>query len=161
MTDPYQSPEADLGDQYGDVTYVGFWVRLLAFIVDNIVMLIIFVPVFYVMFGSEYFLDVNPNSHTLPEFVSYLVFAIVVIWMWSKSGATPGKMLVGAEIVDVKTNGPASIRKLTSRYFSYIVAMLPLCLGFLWIAFDDKKQGLHDKISGTAVIKRVNTTQAN
>ena len=39
------------------------------------------------------------------------------------------------------------------RYFAYIVSFMPLYLGFIWIYFDKRKQGFHDKIAGTVVIK--------
>src|SRR5438034_7324800 len=44
-------------------------------------------------------------------------------------------------IVDAKTYGPPSTGKLIGRYFAYLVSMIPIFLGFLWIAFDKRKQG--------------------
>jgi hypothetical protein len=60
-----------------------------------------------------------------------------------------------AKIVDAKTGGKPSTGQLIGRYFAYFLSMLPLFLGFIWVAWDRKKQGLHDKLSGTVVIKRV------
>ncbi len=39
------------------------------------------------------------------------------------------------------------------RYLGYFASTIPLCLGFLWIAFDKRKQGWHDKLAGTVVIR--------
>jgi len=39
------------------------------------------------------------------------------------------------------------------RYFAYFISTIPLCLGFLWITFDRKKQGWHDKLAGTVVVR--------
>jgi uncharacterized RDD family membrane protein YckC len=39
------------------------------------------------------------------------------------------------------------------RYFAYLVSIIPLCLGFAWIAFDARKQGWHDKLAGSVVVR--------
>lgn len=62
-------------------------------------------------------------------------------------------MIFSAKIVDAKTGGKPSKGQLVGRYFAYILSGLPLGLGFFWIAWDKRKQGWHDKLSGTVVIK--------
>jgi uncharacterized RDD family membrane protein YckC len=57
-----------------------------------------------------------------------------------------------ARIVDANTYGPPSTGKLVGRYFAYLASIIPLFLGFLWIAFDKRKQGWHDKLAGTVVV---------
>src|SRR5439155_367292 len=66
--------------------------------------------------------------------------------------APKGKIAIAAKIVDAETGKPPSTARLVVRLLAYIVSALPLCLGFLWIAFDRRKQGWHDKIAGTVVI---------
>ena len=72
---------------------------------------------------------------------------------WIIIASTPGKLIFGAYIVDAKTLKRASTSQLIIRYLSYYVSLIPLGLGFLWIAFDPRKQGWHDKLAGTVVIK--------
>jgi uncharacterized RDD family membrane protein YckC len=79
--------------------------------------------------------------------------AVAAILFWRYRGATPGKMLISARIVDANTYGPPSTGKLIGRYFAYLVSIIPIFLGFLWIAFDKRKQGWHDKLAGTVVIQ--------
>ena len=67
--------------------------------------------------------------------------------------ATPGKMAIGAKIVDAKTGGNASTGQLIGRYFAYYVSILPLMLGIIWVGIDPKKQGFHDKLAGTMVVR--------
>ncbi len=62
-------------------------------------------------------------------------------------------MLISAKIVDARTYGPPSAGQLVGRYFAYIPAMLFLMLGIIWVAFDKRKQGWHDKLAGTVVIE--------
>ena len=61
-------------------------------------------------------------------------------------------MLISARIVDANTFGTPSTGKLVGRYFAYIVSCI-FMLGFIWIAFDKRKQGWHDKLAGTVVIQ--------
>ena len=68
--------------------------------------------------------------------------------------ATPGKIAIGARIVDARTGEPAGTGQLIGRYLGYFVSTLFLGLGLLWVAFDARKQGWHDKLAGTVVIRR-------
>ena len=81
-----------------------------------------------------------------------LVIAAGTLAFWRCQGATPGKIAIAARIVDAQTGQPPSTARLVVRLFAYVVSALPLYLGFLWIAFDRRKQGWHDKIAGTVVI---------
>ena len=86
--------------------------------------------------------------------VETLLFTIIIIGFWMWKSATPGKMLVSALIVDAKTLGMPSAGQFVVRYVGYIVSSLLFGLGFLWVAFDRRKQGWHDKMAGTVVIKK-------
>ena len=57
------------------------------------------------------------------------------------------------KVVDKDTLEALSMGQAVGRYFAYLLAMLPIFLGFIWIAFDDKKQGWHDKLAGSVVIR--------
>ena len=73
---------------------------------------------------------------------------------WIYKGATPGKMVVSARIVDATDRGgPMTKGQAVLRYAGYFVSLLPLGLGYLWVAFDRRKQGWHDKIAGTVVVR--------
>ena len=67
---------------------------------------------------------------------------------------TPGKMAIGAIIVDARTGGKPSAGQCVKRCLSADLSALPFYLGFLWIAWDARKQGWHDKIAGTVAIRR-------
>lgn len=76
----------------------------------------------------------------------------IILLFWVYRSATPGKMILRMKIVDAKTGGAPSKAQLIGRYFGYFLSTLPLGLGFLWIYYDKKKQGWHDKLAGTVVI---------
>lgn len=62
-------------------------------------------------------------------------------------------MAVSAKIVDAATGQAPTTAQFVGRYFAYFVSLLPLGLGYLWVAFDGKKQGWHDKLAGTVVVR--------
>ncbi len=82
------------------------------------------------------------------------IFAVIGCWVLMK-GATPGKKMFSLQIVNAATGGPAGTAQLIGRYFAYILSIVPFGLGFFWMIFDKHKQGWHDKLAGTAVVKRI------
>ena len=78
---------------------------------------------------------------------------VLTVFFWRRYRGSPGKLLLGCRVVDARSGGTLSVGQAVLRWFAYIVSMLPLCLGFLWIAWDARKQGFHDKIAGTVVIR--------
>lgn len=114
--------------------YIGFWKRLVASLVDSILIVVFTVPITYMMYGPQYF-DANSTQmiHGPGDMVvNYLLPLVFVIGFWVYKMATPGKMLFEAVIVDAKTGGKPSMRQWIFRYLGYIVSTLPLLLGFLW-----------------------------
>jgi uncharacterized RDD family membrane protein YckC len=82
-----------------------------------------------------------------------IAVAVTIVLFWRFRKATPGKMVVRAKIVNARTLDAASTAQLIGRVLAYVVSIIPFCVGFLWIAFDRRKQGWHDKLAGTVVIE--------
>jgi uncharacterized RDD family membrane protein YckC len=84
--------------------------------------------------------------------LSGLIVSIVYyVGSWAKSGQTIGKAVTGIKVVG--TDGaPVSWGQALLRYLGYIVSGALFSLGFLWLAFDPRRQGWHDKIARTVVI---------
>jgi len=78
---------------------------------------------------------------------------MVIVAFWIYRSATPGKMAMNLIIVDAKTGGRPSTPQFVGRYFGYFVSVLPLMLGIIWVGFDKRQQGWHDKMAGTVVIR--------
>jgi uncharacterized RDD family membrane protein YckC len=76
-----------------------------------------------------------------------------VLLFWIYRQATPGKIAIGARIVDAESGANPSARQLVGRYLGYYVSIVPLMLGIFWVAFDPRKQGWHDKLAGTVVVR--------
>ncbi len=133
--------------------YAGFWRRFTAISIDSIILDIFTAILFWV--GN---LIVPTKSHfsydvILPYYaMAFLLNAGYFIYFHGTTGQTPGKKMLGLKVVqlngDPLTPGIAFL-----RWVGYIISKIPLFLGFIWAAFDPKKQGWHDKIAGTCVIK--------
>jgi len=145
-----------------NVKYAGFWIRFIAFIIDSIAATLLITPVIYFLVGETRIEDYNlQDPEQLTELISHLsiqlsvetvIFGIIFITFWIVKSATPGKLLMRCSIVDARSLGKASNSQNVIRYIGYFVSMFVFFLGFLWIAFDKRKQGWHDKIAGTVVI---------
>jgi uncharacterized RDD family membrane protein YckC len=155
----------------GAVVYVGFRKRLIATVIDIAIMLAVCMPLLWAIYGNGYFSRLEPFSQHLmthrvvdpallppvfagtADFVIQIIVPVIALFvLWRYRAATPGKMLVHARIADAKSLGAPSTGQLVVRFFAYLASMIPLFLGFFWIAFDARKQGWHDKIAGTVVI---------
>src|SRR5262245_31994007 len=134
--------------------YAGFWLRFGAFLIDTLILCVVVGLILLAIFGKTS-LQLSSQGQTLWADILFQVVlpAVATILFWRYRGATPGKMLLSAKIVDANTLAPPSTGKLIGRYFAYLVSMIPIFLGFLWIAFDMRKQGWHDKLAGTVVVR--------
>ncbi|SFI13099.1 Uncharacterized membrane protein YckC, RDD family [Collimonas sp. OK307] len=136
--------------------YVGFWLRVWASLIDTALMLIVIFPILFAIYGSEKLASGVTLSGSANILVSYILPAIVVIVFWNARQATPGKMAIGATIVDAKTGEKPSLQQNLIRYAGYFVSTIPFCLGLIWVGIDKRKQGWHDKLAGTVVVRRKN-----
>ena len=73
--------------------------------------------------------------------------------LWSRRGASLGQELLGIEVRHESDGSRISFRRGVLRVFGYLVSGLILDIGFMWAAFDPRKQGWHDKIAATVVVK--------
>ncbi|HHL45648.1 MAG TPA: RDD family protein [Gammaproteobacteria bacterium] len=143
----------------GQANYAGFWRRTAATLIDTALFSLLTLPLLYIAYGSGYF---SLDSATAPLIagpadilINYVLPLIIVVLLWVKLGATPGKMLLNCRVVDATTGQLPGVGQSILRYFAYLVSALPLMLGFLWIAWDKRKQGFHDKIAGTVVLHAI------
>ena len=154
---PYQTPQTNVekSNPFGDEAprYMGFWPRVAASIVDNILIILVILPLLFAIYGQSYFLSESAVQGPLDAFISYVLPAIAVIMFWYYKQATPGKMIFSAKIVDAKTGEKPSAGQWLIRYIGYFPSAMVLGLGFLWVIWDKRKQGWHDKMAGTVVIR--------
>lgn len=136
--------------QMNNKEYAGFWIRVGATLIDTIIlMIVLFIPVSFFM-SAESYANSDPFTDLLFNFIIPMA---ITVWFWRKYLATPGKMALRLKVVDAVTGDKITTGQAIGRYFAYIPAMLPFCLGLIWVGVDKKKQGWHDKLAGTVVIR--------
>ena len=127
--------------------------RVGAALIDSLLIALCTMPFLYWIYGDAYFTSEAMFSGTMDCLLSWVAPPVAIISFWIIRSATPGKMAFRAVIVDAETGGKPNRGQCVGRYFGYFVASLPLFLGILWVAFDARKQGWHDKLAGTVVIR--------
>lgn len=138
------------------IEYVGFWARAIAMLVDTLVLVIVTWPILLLVYDiNTPITTADMATDTAYILISYVLPTIAVLVLWLKCRATPGKMLFRAEVVDATSLQAMSLGQAALRYIAYLASSVPFCLGFLWVVFDPRKQGWHDKIAGTVVIRRL------
>jgi uncharacterized RDD family membrane protein YckC len=136
-----------------ELEYVGFWPRVWASIIDTVLIIAVTAPVLMAIYGRNYFASDAMVKGPADFIISFIFPAVAVIAFWHARHATPGKMAIGAKIVDEKSGGAPSLGQHIGRYIGYFVSILPFCIGLIWVGFDRKKQGWHDKLAGTVVVR--------
>jgi uncharacterized RDD family membrane protein YckC len=134
------------------MAYAGFWMRVLATLIDSVILSVLVIALLLAYYGTSDLAQAQSGLEGALGNALQIVVSVAIIVFWRYWGGTPGKMLLSQRIVDARTGKPASTGKLIGRFFAYIVSTIPLGLGFLWVAFDRRKQGWHDKLAGTVVI---------
>ena len=119
----------------------GFLDRLIAVIVDGLILLIPNIIIYAIFDGI------------LDSLLRIVLTAAYLIYFWTSSGATPGKAAMGLKVVSSDGGGIITPGTAVLRYIGTIISAIPLLLGYLWVLWDPKREAWHDKIAGTKVIK--------
>ncbi len=128
------------------IAKAGFWIRVAAYLVDGIILFIVVSVVNLVVHG---------NSSTRFG-LNLVIGAVYFIYFWSSSSVWPGQT-VGMKILNlrvVRTDGSnlTYVQGLV-RYLGLWVATIPVGLGLAWVGWDPNKQGWHDKMARTWVLR--------
>lgn len=129
----------------------GFITRLLALIIDGIIILTISFLlnlIIATLTGQTSGYGKGSPFQLIAALVS-LVYEITLVTMY---GATFGKMLLHIKVVSTNYQKVSFVQVLKRETIGRILSGLVLNLGYLWAAIDDKKQAWHDKIANTYVI---------
>jgi uncharacterized RDD family membrane protein YckC len=166
------------------IEYAGFWIRTAAYLIDALPFLVVFVvffvgPMMTATFEAMLDVPLPPPGVSIysPEYQAYQllvaermnevmgglypglallqVFPIVYfVGFWTWLGRTPGMMLFGLRVAREADGTKPGLGRSFLRYVGYWIAWITLFIGFIWVAFDNRKQGWHDKIAGTLVVRQ-------
>ena len=129
--------------------YAGFGIRFVAVLIDGIILQVVQVPLSFMFYGEYSFGNENIGLTLVSLFIR---LTYTVLMQSSKTQGTLGKMAVGIKVGDENGNRISAMNAL-GRYFATILSTIVLFIGYLMVIWDDKKQGLHDKLAGTYVFK--------
>lgn len=143
----------------------GFWIRVAAYLID-IIILIVAISIIQELFGIDMGADysaqfnermVSGGSDTGGSALGQLLGLIIGIAYFaglesSAWQATIGKKALGMVVTDTGGNRISFLRAV-GRYFAKILSGIILFIGYIMVAFTDKKQGLHDMLASTLVVK--------
>lgn len=133
--------------------YAGFWIRVLAGLIDVAIMGVVIVLPLSLIYGAEYWEGEKFFAGFWDVILGYVVPFVGTIWFWLTFLGTPGKMMLKLRVVDAETGGRLTLAQAIGRYFAYIPAMAAFGLGLFWIGFSSRKQGWHDMLAGTVVMR--------
>ena len=157
---PAIAPSAEPAIPETAVRYMGFWIRLGAAVIDGIVIWFVCLGIsililIYIFSSLRYYR--GPIWDLESSLLATLLF-IPVSWLYywlftGLRGQTLGKMVFGIRVANVQGSVPglgmAALREIPGKILSFVV----IFLGFLWIIWDGRNQGWHDKIAKTYVFK--------
>jgi uncharacterized RDD family membrane protein YckC len=149
--------------------YGGFWIRFLAYFIDRIIVGIVAAPLFLILVLPAIIRishQAEQNQEPSPEMVMsivaassvYVIIAIVGQWLYealltsSTWQGTIGKRVLRLKVTDEAGN-PIGFGRATGRFFGKLLSGVIMDIGFIMIAFTDRKRGLHDMLAGTLVMK--------
>ena len=146
------------------VPYGGFWIRFLAYLLDGVILNILFVPIFLIFLLPTFVKAISQiNAEEPPtELFGAILLMIPVLYaiQWLYEALTTSSSwqgTVGKKVLRLKVTDEAgkriSFARATGRFFGKIVSGMIMDVGFIMIAFTDRKQGLHDMIAGTLVTR--------
>ena len=143
---------------YNEPTYAGFWIRVLAYLIDSLLLAIVFCPLGFglgllgvageIDENSPAWMGINLLLNVVSLLVGWLYFALTESSSWQ---ATVGKRLLKLKVTDMHGQ-QISFGKATGRYFGQILSGMICGIGYIMVAFTEKKQGLHDMLAGTLVV---------
>ena len=164
---PVQKPPAQYGWQAArpPVAYAGFWLRLVAWIIDAIILGFAGAAIFFPLFSANIhtFSRENPwefyTSFSRPH-VAINLLEMMLNWIYHASlessvwQATLGKKVLGLKVTDLAGNR-VTFARASGRFFGMLVSSFTLGIGFLMAGFTARKQALHDILAGCLVIKQL------
>lgn len=142
--------------------YAGFWLRFAAYLVDTVIIFLIFIPLTLALAVASASVTDGDDNGAMALFqlanMGLNLVSIVVTWLYSSLlessswQATIGKKAVGIRVTDMNGNR-ISFGKATGRHFGKLLSSLICAIGFIMAAFTEKKQALHDMLAGTLVVR--------
>ncbi len=148
--------EADLQKSGMDLDLAGVGQRLASYLVDAVVLSVIYIALIFLS-GVSIEEEAVAGGDVSTTFTAvYILMAAIAIGYFTYffgKGQTPGMKLVEIKLIRTDRVEPVGYKKGFFRWIGMEISGMVLFLGYIWILIDKKRQGWHDKIAGTYVVK--------
>lgn len=143
--------------------YAGFWRRLVAALLDQIVLTVgralIYGAMGLIVYAILYLLDIKENHILIFAVFGGVIFFINIWLTWiyyallesSSLQGTPGKLAMGIRVWHSDKRA-LTFEEATVRYFAKILSRMTFLIGYILCAFSSRKQALHDFIGRSVLI---------
>lgn len=147
--------------------YAGFGARFVAALIDGIILGVVNALIMTPLLGQTFSMAMDAQQGGVSEFdvmawiTTFIISNVAIMlagWLYyaimesNSYQGTLGKKLLNIKVTDLQ-GGRVSFGRATGRYFGKILSAMIFMVGYLMAAFTEKKQGLHDMISGCLVVK--------
>lgn len=168
----YTAPPPAVVTSYGGVTYAGFWLRLVAHLLDGLIcglaFVILLIPVFALTGAGAFLSKLGSSDDVSDAAAGFIVLAlvgvflggVVLAWLYyayaesSSWQGTAGKKLLNLYVTDM-SGRPISFGRASGRFFArFVTNLIPLSIGYILAGFTEKKQAIHDMIASCLVLRR-------
>ena len=123
--------------------------RTAALLTDWLLATLVFGSVLWLVFGTESFRTGDGTYHIAVPAILYAIY-LLGFWLWRAT--TPGMMLFGIRVIDLNTRDTPLPWQWWMRGLGFMVAAIPLGLGFIWALWDERGRAWHDHVAGTIVV---------
>lgn len=140
--------------------YAGFWIRFVAYLIDVVPIGIVASLLNLPTGGGIHCVTVNGvysctgGTGSVGWWIGVGVLGVYWVLTWTMLGASLGQKALGLSVVDAATGEGIDVSKAVLRYVGFMISAFALLIGLIWAGFDPHKQGWHDKIAGTFVVRQ-------
>ncbi len=135
----------------------GFWMRVVATFIDAFIVLVMQFVLGLLLAWTGIVvaggIEAGLSMGVIVQLFGFCISFVYYVLFTGSGGQTPGKMALRIKVVNRDGSqisyGRAAFREIPAKFISGII----FCIGYLMVAFDDQKQGLHDRMANTYVIK--------
>ncbi len=141
----------------GKMSLAGAWRRIGCALLDGTIVIVGLLMLSYALFLTgalasprDLFAALLADAVAFGSLLGALALAGTACWTWMRG--TPGQLIMGCRVVDARSGRRLPASRAALRCGGLAVSLLAAGLGLLWIAWDRRRQGWHDKMAGSLVV---------
>jgi uncharacterized RDD family membrane protein YckC len=150
-------PPASVAGPAPGMVYAGFWIRFGAYVIDAVIMTALYlagVRLFVTRYVDEFGTTLSYSGAWWLYGGSLIIFVLYFGLTWPLMGGSAGQRLLSMQVLRESDGRRLTAGDSVLRLVGWVIAGIPICIGFIVAGFDPRKQGWHDKIAHTVVVRK-------